>query len=73
MKWRSRSATTTSTGSDQSSTIRTTITAASARIPPANDDGSIETSELTIGLGFLAGLNEETPDGTLKHSVELDF
>jgi hypothetical protein len=41
--------------------------------PRRDDDGSIETSELTIGLGFLAGLNEDTPDGTLKLSVEVDF
>jgi hypothetical protein len=41
--------------------------------PPRDDDGGIETSELTVGLGFLAGLNENTPDGTLKLSVELDF
>ncbi|MGA7117187.1 MAG: hypothetical protein WBY12_08330, partial [Hyphomicrobium sp.] len=41
--------------------------------PRRDDDGSIETSELTVGLGFLAGLNENTPDGTLKLSVELDF
>ena len=32
-----------------------------------------EGSELTIGLGLLAGLNENTPDGTLKLSVEVDF
>jgi hypothetical protein len=41
--------------------------------PRRDDDGSIETSELTVGLGFLAGLNDNTPDGTLKLSVELDF
>ena len=32
-----------------------------------------EGSELTIGLGLLAGLNENTPDGTLKLSVEFDY
>jgi hypothetical protein len=46
----------------------------SLRPDPRRDaDGEIETSELTIGLGFLAGLNENTPDGTLKLSVEVDF
>jgi hypothetical protein len=41
--------------------------------PMRNEDGEIETSELTIGVGFLAGLNDNTPDGTLKLSVEVDF
>ena len=30
-------------------------------------------TELTIGLGMLAGLNRSTPDATLKLSVELEF
>jgi hypothetical protein len=41
--------------------------------PRRDEDGSAETSELTVGLGFLAGLNENTPDGTVKLSVELDY
>jgi hypothetical protein len=41
--------------------------------PRPDADGEIENSELTVGLGFLAGLNENTPDGTLKLSVEVDF
>ncbi len=41
--------------------------------PRRDGDGEIETSELTIGVGFLAGLNRNTPDGTLKLSVEIDF
>jgi hypothetical protein len=36
-------------------------------------EGDGKGSELTIGLGFLAGLNENTPDGTLKLSLEVDF
>lgn len=32
-----------------------------------------ESSILTIGLGVLAGLNDNTPDATLKMSVEVDF
>lgn len=32
-----------------------------------------EGSTLTVGLGLLAGLNENTPDGTLKLSVEVDY
>lgn len=41
--------------------------------PVRDEDGEVETSELTVGLGFLAGLNANTPDGTLKLSVEIDF
>lgn len=33
------------------------------------DEGTV----LTVGLGFLAGLTEDTPDGTVKLSVELDY
>ncbi len=32
-----------------------------------------EGSTMTVGLGFLAGLNANTPDGTVKLSVEVDF
>lgn len=32
-----------------------------------------EGSELTVGLGYFAGLTDATPDGTLKLSVEVDF
>lgn len=35
--------------------------------------GAFETSELTLGVGLLAGLNEATPDATLKLSLEIDF
>ncbi len=35
--------------------------------------GNIENSELTLGLGLLADLNENTPDMTLKLSLEIDF
>lgn len=41
--------------------------------PRPNAEGEVENSELTVGLGFLAGLNEDTPNGTLKLSVEVDF
>lgn len=40
-----------------------------ASLREADEDGS----ELTIGLGYFAGLTEYTPDGTLKLSVEIDF
>jgi hypothetical protein len=32
-----------------------------------------EGSSVSVGLGLLAGLNENTPDATLKLSVEVDF
>lgn len=32
-----------------------------------------ERSEITLGLGLLEGLNSNTPDHTLKLSIELDF
>lgn len=32
-----------------------------------------ESTGLTIGVGLLAGLNDHTPDTTLKLSIELDF
>ncbi|MBI1731538.1 MAG: hypothetical protein HYR49_02055 [Gammaproteobacteria bacterium] len=32
-----------------------------------------EGTRMTIGLGFLAGLNGNTPDATLKLSIEVDF
>jgi hypothetical protein len=41
--------------------------------PRRDEDGEIETSELTVGLGWLVGLNDDTPNGTLKLSVEVDF
>lgn len=36
-----------------------------------DDDG--ENSVVSVGLGYFAGLNSNTPDGTLKFSVEVDF
>ena len=41
--------------------------------PRRDSDGSIESSEMSVGLGLLAGLNDNTPDATLKLSVEVDF
>ena len=41
--------------------------------PRRGDDGDIESSEMTIGVGFLAGLNDNTPNRTLKLSVEVEF
>ena len=41
--------------------------------PVREDDGDIETSNVTVGLGYLVGLNDNTPDGTFKMSVEVDF
>lgn len=32
-----------------------------------------EAATMSLGLGFLAGLTEHTPDGTLKVSLEVDF
>lgn len=32
-----------------------------------------ETSKMEIGVGYLAGLNANTPDGTLKLSIEVEF
>lgn len=37
------------------------------------DDDDEEGPTATFGLGFFAGLNENTPDGTLKASLEVDF
>lgn len=45
------------------------LTTESARFSRAEESGA----SLTIGLGLLAGLNENTPDRTLKLSVEVDF
>jgi hypothetical protein len=39
----------------------------------AGEDEDGENSVLTVGLGYFAGLNENTPDGTLKLSVEVEF
>lgn len=46
----------------------------SLRPDPRRDaNGEIESSEVSVGLGLLAGLNDDTPDATLKLSVEVDF
>lgn len=37
------------------------------------EDGDDEAPNATFGLGFFAGLNSNTPDGTLKASLEIDF
>jgi len=42
-------------------------------VPLAPETGEEEGSELSIGLGLLAGLNDNTPDSTLKLSAEVDF
>ena len=39
----------------------------------AEADDDREGTSLNIGIGFLAGLNGKTPDGTLKLSIEVDF
>jgi hypothetical protein len=39
----------------------------------AGDGEASEGSSVSVGLGLLAGLNENTPDATLKLSVEVDF
>ncbi len=36
-------------------------------------DDDDEGTSATLGLGFLAGLNDNTPDGTLKLSLEVEF
>jgi hypothetical protein len=42
--------------------------------PPASwDDDESDGTSLNIGLGLLAGLNGNTPDATLKLSIEVDF
>jgi hypothetical protein len=38
-----------------------------------SDGGEEEGTSLAIGLGLLAGLNENTPDHTLKLSIEVQF
>ena len=38
-----------------------------------DDDDDDEGTSATLGLGFLAGLNDNTPDGTLKLSLEIEF
>ncbi len=40
---------------------------------PKGDDDDGEGSVVTVGMGYLAGLNDNTPDHTLKLSVEVDF
>jgi hypothetical protein len=44
----------------------------SSQLSAEADDDRAGTS-LNIGIGFLAGLNGKTPDGTLKLSIEVDF
>lgn len=41
--------------------------------PASSGANGEEASELTVGLGYFAGLTEYTPDSTLKLSVEVDF
>jgi len=38
-----------------------------------DDDDDDEGTSATLGLGFLAGLNDNTPDGTLKLGLEIEF
>ena len=38
-----------------------------------DDDDDDEGTSATLGFGFLAGLNDNTPDGTLKLSLEIEF
>lgn len=38
-----------------------------------DDDDDDEGGSVTVGLGYLFGLNEETPDGTVKLGVEVEF
>lgn len=47
--------------------------ARAARSSSLSDDEAEEGATLTIGLGFLQGLNGNTPDHTLKLSIEVDF
>jgi hypothetical protein len=54
-------------GSDRESRVR----AGAASLPSAGDEE--EGTSLTVGLGVLEGLNENTPDHTLKLSIEVDF
>jgi hypothetical protein len=53
--------------SDRESRVR----AGAASLSSAGDEE--EGRSLTIGLGMLEGLNENTPDHTLKLSIEVDF
>jgi len=39
----------------------------------SSDDDSDDGATLTVGLGLLTGLNRNTPNHTLKLSIELDF
>ncbi len=41
--------------------------------PTSAGDDDEENSVVSVGLGYFAGLNKNTPDGTLKFSVEVDF
>ena len=38
-----------------------------------DDDDDDEDIVVTLGTGLLVGLNENTPDTTLKWSVEVEF
>jgi hypothetical protein len=44
----------------------------SAPLPGLGDAGE-EQAEVSIGLGYFAGLNDTTPNHTLKLSIEVDF
>jgi len=46
---------------------------ASQRTSLSEADDETDSTRLNIGLGLLAGLNENTPDATLKLSIEVDF
>jgi hypothetical protein len=41
--------------------------------PVLSDAGEDESASLTVGIGLLEGLNENTPDHTLKLSIEVQF
>lgn len=44
-----------------------------AREDADNDDGGEEGASLNVGIGWFFGLNDNTPDHTLKWSVEYEF
>ncbi len=44
-----------------------------SELPPGDITGTDDDVGLTIGIGLLAGLNQDTPDYTLKLSIEVDF
>lgn len=39
----------------------------------SNTNAAREDTNFSVGLGFLVGLNDDTPKGTLKVSIEIDF